>query len=94
VHWWLDTPEDVAGMPELRAAVEHVQGRAAELTGVQFWTDAALLAHQGATPAVVCGPGDIAQAHGDEEWVEREQLELATRVYLLAAAAFLTPAAS
>jgi acetylornithine deacetylase/succinyl-diaminopimelate desuccinylase-like protein len=43
---------------------------------------------------VVCGPGDIAQAHGDEEWVEREQLELATRVYLLAAAAFLTPAAS
>ena len=94
VHWWLDTPEDVAGMPELRAAVEHVQGQAAELTGVQFWTDAALLAHQGATPAVVCGPGDIAQAHGDEEWVEREQLELATRVYLLAAAAFLTPAAS
>jgi succinyl-diaminopimelate desuccinylase len=90
VHWWLDCPEDASGLPELRAAVEYAQGRTAELVGVQFWTDAALLAHQGATPAVVCGPGDIAQAHGHEEWIEGDQLALATRVYLLAAAAFLS----
>jgi hypothetical protein len=38
-------------------------------------------------------PGDIAQAHSHDEDVEREQLRLATRVYLLAAAAFLEAAA-
>ena len=30
---------------------------------------------------VVLGPGDIAQAHKSDEWVELEQLELGTRVY-------------
>ncbi len=30
---------------------------------------------------VVIGPGDIAQAHKSDEWIELEQLELGTRVY-------------
>jgi len=30
---------------------------------------------------VVCGPGDIAQAHTAKEFVALEQLELATRMY-------------
>jgi succinyl-diaminopimelate desuccinylase len=90
IHYYLECPEDTMGLPELRGAIETMTDRAAELVGVQFWTDAALLAHQGCTPAVVCGPGDIAQAHSHEEFVEAEQLSLATRCYLLAAAAFLS----
>jgi acetylornithine deacetylase len=33
---------------------------------------------------VVFGPGDIAQAHTDDEWISLEQLELGTRLYLRA----------
>ena len=43
-----------------------------------FWTEAALLAEAG-VDAVVYGPGDIAQAHGPDEWVTLADLERATR---------------
>ena len=32
-------------------------------------------------PAVVIGPGDIAQAHTKDEWLDLSQLEIATRFY-------------
>jgi acetylornithine deacetylase len=41
-----------------------------------FWTEAALYAGAG-IDAVVFGPGDIAQAHGADEYVELSQLEAA-----------------
>ncbi|MFV0337033.1 MAG: M20/M25/M40 family metallo-hydrolase [Chthoniobacterales bacterium] len=34
-----------------------------------------------AIPTVVLGPGDIAQAHTSDEWVELDQVTLATQVY-------------
>ncbi len=40
---------------------------------VDFWTEAGLFAADG-LPAVVIGPGDIAQAHAADEFVEVEQL--------------------
>lgn len=33
-------------------------------------------------PVVICGPGSLAQAHSLDEWVELDQLEAATRLYL------------
>ena len=33
-------------------------------------------------PAIVIGPGDIAQAHTKDEWIALSQLELAARLYL------------
>jgi acetylornithine deacetylase len=33
-------------------------------------------------PVVVCGPGDIAQAHTVDEWIELEQLEQGTELYV------------
>jgi len=30
---------------------------------------------------VVFGPGDIAQAHTDDEWISLEQLQLGTEMY-------------
>jgi acetylornithine deacetylase len=52
--------------------------------GVPFATDASTLAEAG-VPAVVFGPGDIAQAHTRDEWVELAQVaEAADILYRLA----------
>lgn len=51
-----------------------------------YWTEAALLASSG-VDAVVIGPGDIAQAHGPDEWVELEQLDRARDLFRSAFAA-------
>lgn len=42
--------------------------------GVNFFCDAAVLAH-GGIPSVVFGPGDIAQAHTSDEWISLKSLE-------------------
>lgn len=47
--------------------------------GVDFFTDAGVLASAG-IPCVVFGPGDIAQAHTNDEWVSTRQLETGTRI--------------
>jgi acetylornithine deacetylase len=48
---------------------------------VDFWTEAALFSAAGYT-AFVCGPGDIAQAHSADEFVELSQLQQITETYL------------
>lgn len=45
-----------------------------------FWTEAAVLAASG-VDAVVMGPGDIAQAHGPNEWVSIDELRRASDVF-------------
>jgi acetylornithine deacetylase len=47
--------------------------------GVPFGTDAGVLSAEG-VPCVVFGPGSIAQAHTDDEWVAVESLERATAI--------------
>ena len=47
--------------------------------GVDYFSDAAVLA-SGGIPSVLLGPGDIAQAHTADEWVELAQLERLTRL--------------
>jgi acetylornithine deacetylase len=47
---------------------------------VDFWTEASLFAQAG-MPAIVLGPGNIAQAHVLDEWVSMEQLERALQIY-------------
>jgi succinyl-diaminopimelate desuccinylase len=41
--------------------------------GVDFFSDAGVLS-SGGIPAVLFGPGDIAQAHTPDEWIARDQL--------------------
>jgi succinyl-diaminopimelate desuccinylase len=83
VHAPLDCPAD---NPHLRLLCEVAGG---EPVGLQFWTDGALLAAHG-TPAVVCGPGGIAQAHSLDEWVAVDQLQKAAEVYFAMAARMLS----
>lgn len=47
---------------------------------VDFWTEAALFSNSD-LPAMVLGPGDIAQAHTTDEWVSLKQLEQSARIY-------------
>ena len=47
---------------------------------VSFWTEASLFAQAG-IPAIVLGPGNIAQAHVVDEWVDVEQLQRALGIY-------------
>jgi acetylornithine deacetylase len=49
--------------------------------GVDYFSDAAVLAEAG-IPSVVFGPGDIAQAHTADEWVELAQVEQAAEMFL------------
>jgi len=48
---------------------------------VDFWTEASLFSQAGYT-AIVCGPGDIAQAHTADEFVELLQLQQIAERYL------------
>ncbi len=48
---------------------------------VSFWTEASLFSQAGMT-AFVFGPGDIAQAHTANEWVEISQLEKVEQSYI------------
>ena len=50
---------------------------------LDFWTEAAVLAEAG-IDAVVLGPGDIAVAHGADEWVPLADLDWAVDMYAAA----------
>ena len=45
-----------------------------ETFAVSYGTEASLF-HLAGAPSVVCGPGDIAQAHTPNEWIEKVELE-------------------
>lgn len=51
-----------------------------QIIGVTYGTHASRFDRAGA-PAVVFGPGDIAQAHTKDEWIEMTQVEQAAEVY-------------
>ena len=82
---WVNMPPLVAGraapfLPALRSAIERVGRRTPEVIGVPYGTDAGPLGEAG-LPCVVFGPGDIAQAHTKDEWVELDQVRLASEMY-------------
>jgi acetylornithine deacetylase len=68
--------------PELRErfarAIDSVEGRH-EVLAVPFGTDASSISEAG-IPAVVFGPGDIAQAHTKDEWIELNQIDRAAEI--------------
>jgi succinyl-diaminopimelate desuccinylase len=65
----------------VRQCITTATGHRPATIGMTFTTDARFVRNQGGIPAVVCGPGDVAQAHGIDEWVEVSQLVQATVAY-------------
>ncbi|MFW5868364.1 MAG: M20 family metallopeptidase [Armatimonadota bacterium] len=74
--------ETDADSPIVRAARDAVRAIdiADEPIGVAYCTDGCDLAERG-IPLVVLGPGDIAQAHTADEWIELAQVEAAVDIY-------------
>jgi acetylornithine deacetylase len=64
----------------VRRAIAEAIGRTPEVTGVPYGTDAGPLGAAG-LPCLVFGPGDIAQAHTKDEWIELDQLSAAVDAY-------------
>ena len=62
----------------LRRACER-HGLPGEVKGMSAWVDACLL-NQAGIPAVCFGPGSIAQAHTNDEWVDASEIRTCARV--------------
>ncbi len=70
--------EDSAVAAAVQNEIAREADRSPEVSGVPFWTDAALLQESG-TDTVVFGPSG-AGAHEDEEWVDLDSVESCARV--------------
>lgn len=79
VHGTLD-PATNAGWAAMVGATLARLGLDGTGIGVAYGTDASEFSEAG-IPAVVLGPGDIAQAHAADEWVAIDQLERAVTIY-------------
>lgn len=88
-HLPLETAEE-ADLPQMLAAsIRRILSREGEFIGLPYWTDGSALAQNG-VQTVICGPGDIARAHGPLEAVEVNQLEKAASLYMDTAISLLT----
>jgi acetylornithine deacetylase/succinyl-diaminopimelate desuccinylase family protein len=64
----------------IRGEVARMTGRIPLVTGVPYGTDAGPLGAAG-LPCLVFGPGDIAQAHTKDEWVDLAEVRTAAALY-------------
>jgi acetylornithine deacetylase/succinyl-diaminopimelate desuccinylase-like protein len=64
-------------LPEVRQLL--AAARRKKAVGVDFFCDASVISC-GGTPSVLFGPGNIAQAHTDDEWISLASLERATTI--------------
>jgi acetylornithine deacetylase len=80
---WCNSPglNDNNNQSLARELLQHVEAATGphHCIGVPFGTHASRVAAAG-VPAVVFGPGDIAQAHTKDEWIEVAQLHQATEI--------------
>ncbi|MCB1089653.1 MAG: M20/M25/M40 family metallo-hydrolase, partial [Verrucomicrobiae bacterium] len=61
--------------------VQKLLALGARPVGAPWFCDAAWLSEVGGIPAVACGPGNIAQAHTEDEWLAVADLEAGVDFY-------------
>lgn len=61
--------------------VQKLLGLGARPVGAPWFCDAAWLSELGDIPSVACGPGSIAQAHTEDEWLSIADLEAGAAFY-------------
>ncbi len=76
-----ELPHDDAFLGQVRDAIIRAIDEKPETIGMTFTTDARFVRNQAGIPAVVCGPGEVAQAHAVDEWVAIDRLVDATAAY-------------
>ena len=64
----------------LAVAVTEVTGRVPALRGEPYGADMRLLVHEGGTPTVIFGPGDVALAHAADEHVPLDEVVTCAQV--------------
>jgi acetylornithine deacetylase/succinyl-diaminopimelate desuccinylase-like protein len=80
-HGPLKTNPENPFVKKLQQAASDVTNEIPSAGGLPFWTDGALVQTFHPDVAVVIfGPGDIAQAHSDEEWISVRQLSESYRI--------------
>lgn len=79
-HPPLDISVDHPLVQTLASVATRVVGRPPRFTSWGAFTDGALLQRAG-VPAVVCGPGDMQQAHTDDEHIGLDEIALAAQIY-------------
>jgi acetylornithine deacetylase len=82
----LETGADADVAQALQAASVKLLNHPLPIAGVQFWTDAAILAAEG-IPSVLFGPAGSG-AHAVEEWVDLASVKTCAEIYLAAAREF------
>lgn len=82
----LETGEDASIVRALQLASVKVLNRSLQISGVQFWTDAAVLSAAG-IPSVLFGPSGSG-AHAVEEWVDLASVRACSDIYLATAMEF------
>ena len=82
----LETSENTEIVKVIQDAAIKVLNHPAQITGVQYWTDAAVLSAAG-IPSVLFGHSG-AGAHAVEEWVDLESVKACTEIYLVTAMNF------
>ncbi|PYI50879.1 M20 family metallopeptidase [Paenibacillus flagellatus] len=80
LDWALDTPHDAAIVRAAQAAAAAI-GLDDNLRGVTYGCDASKLQELKGIPSIVYGPGSIAQAHTNDEWVPVSDVERAAEFY-------------
>jgi acetylornithine deacetylase len=75
----------------LRAAIQDVLGRDPARVGVPYGADMRLLVHEGGTPTVMFGPGDVAVAHSADEHVRLGEVADCARALAVWVARELAP---
>jgi len=76
----LETPDEAEIVRVIQAASTRVLGHPSQITGVPFWTDAAVLSAAG-VPSVLFGPAGSG-AHAVEEWVDMSSVKACSEIYL------------
>lgn len=74
----------------LREQTAAVTGQPVQEGMVPFWCDASIMTNEANIPTVVFGPGDIACAHSETEWIDVEQYAQGIDIFEKTALAYLS----
>lgn len=86
----LDTPRGARIAQTARRACEMIRGETA-FGAAGYGSDASKLSELAHIPSIVLGPGEIAQAHTADEWVDIAQVVQAAEIYAQLAVEFINP---
>jgi acetylornithine deacetylase len=77
------TPQDAPIVGAASACHEKILGRTPQIAGVTYGSDLRLFTNHAKIPAVLYGPGSVANAHTVDEYVDLEEAIAATKVLAL-----------